>query len=138
MSVETIRELIRKHDRLGKLMGIELLDISEGRATARLKIGPQHLNAANTAHGGSVFTLADIALAAASNSYGNVSLLTNGTITVFHGTKEGDTLTASAEEMSKSRKLGHYRVSVSNDEGEQIAVFTATVYRTSTPLIDHD
>lgn len=138
MSVETIKELIRKNDRLGKLMGIELVEVREGYAETRLEIGSQHLNAANVAHGGAVFTVADIALAAACNSYGNVSLLTNGNITVFHGTKEGDTLVACAEEISKSRKLGHYRVTVNNGEGEDIAVFTASVYRTSAPLVDYD
>jgi acyl-CoA thioesterase len=136
MSAETIRDLIRQNDRLGRLLGVELLEVREGYAEARLEIGQQHLNAANVAHGGAVFTVADIALAAAANSYGNVTLLTNGNITVFHGTTEGDTLTACAEEVSKSRKLAHYRVTVSNDTPEKIAVFTATVYRTSKPLMD--
>jgi len=134
VSVDTIKELIRKNDRLGKLLGVELVEVREGYAEARLKIGQQHLNAANVAHGGAVFTVADIALAGASNSYGNVALLTNGNLTVFHATKEGDTLIACAEELSKSRKLAHYRVAVSNGDGEQIAVFTASVYRTSAPL----
>ena len=138
MSVETIKELIRKNDRLGELLGVELVEVREGYAEARLEIGQQHLNAANVAHGGAVFTVADIALAAASNSYGTVSLLTNGNITVFHGTNEGETLIACAVEISKSRKLGHYRVVVSNEEDEEIAVLTATVYRTSTPLTDHE
>ncbi|MEN8255850.1 MAG: hotdog fold thioesterase [Verrucomicrobiota bacterium] len=138
MSVETIKELVRKNDRLGKLLGVELVEVREGYAETRLEIGPQHLNAANVAHGGAVFSLADIALAGASNSYGNVALLTNGNLTVFHGTKEGDTLTACAEEVSKSRKLAHYRVVVSNGEGEKIAVFTASVYRTSVPLTTQD
>ena len=134
MSVETIKALVRKNDRLGKLLGVELVEVREGYAEARLKIGPQHLNAANVAHGGAVFTVADIALAGASNSYGTVSLLTNGNLTVFHATMEGDTLIARAKEISKSRKLAHYRVVVSNGEGEQIAVFTATVYQTGKPL----
>ena len=138
MSVETIKELIRKNDRLGELLGVELVEVREGYAEARLEIGQQHLNAANVAHGGAVFTVADIALAAACNSYGNVALLTNGNLTVFHGTNEGETLIACAVEISKSRKLGHYRVVVSNEEDEEIAVFTATVYRTSTPLTEHE
>ena len=136
MSVETIRKLIRKNDRLGRLLGVELVEVREGYAEARLVIGAQHLNAANVTHGGAVFTVADIALAAAANSYGNVTLLTNGNITVFHGTREGDTLTARAEEISKSRKLAHYRVTVFNGGSDQIAVFTATVYRTGAPLTE--
>lgn len=134
MSAESIKELIRKNDRLCKLLGVKLVEVSEGRAVATLKIGQEHLNAADVAHGGSVFSVADIALAAASNSYGTVSLLTNGHITVFHATKEGDTITAKAKEISASRKLAHYRVKVTNGAGVQVAVFNATVYKTSTPL----
>lgn len=137
MGVDTIKELIRKNDRLCKLLGVELLEVREGYAEARLKVGEQHLNAADVAHGGSIFSLADIALAAASNSYGNVALLTNGSMTVFHATQKGDVLTARADEVSKSRKLAHYRVSISNAKGQQVAVYNASTYRTSKPLPKH-
>jgi acyl-CoA thioesterase len=134
MSAEKIKDLIRKNDQLGKLLGVQLTEVSAGRALAEMKITNDHLNAAGVCHGGSIFALADIALAAASNSYGNVALLTNGNIGVFHATQLGDTLIAKAKEVSASRKLGHYRVKITNGAGEQIAIYNATVYKTSTPL----
>jgi len=136
MDTDKIKELIRKKDQLGKLLGVNLIEVGEGFASAELKVGKQHLNAAEVCHGGAIFTLADIALAAASNSYGNIALLTNGNISVFHATKVGSTLTARAKEISASRKLGHYRVEITNAAGEQIAVYNATVYKTSIPLTD--
>ncbi len=138
MGVEKIKELISRNDQLGKLLGVQLVEVGEGRAYAELKVGREHLNAAGVAHGGAIFTLADIALAAAANSYGNVTLLTNGNIQVFHATKEGDTLCAKATEISASRRLAHYRIEVKNGAGEQIAVYNATVYKTSAPLPDGD
>lgn len=135
MGVETIKKLIRENDRLGKLLGVELVEVSEGRAVATLKVEEHHLNAADVVHGGTIFAVADIALAAASNSYGNVALLTNGNIQVFHATQLGDTLAAKAKEISASRKLAHYRVKVTNGAGEQVAVYNATVYRTGKPLL---
>jgi acyl-CoA thioesterase len=138
MSAEKIKELIRTNDQLGILLGVDLTEVSEGRAYAELKVKKQHLNAAGVVHGGSIFALADIALAAASNSYGNVALLTNGNIQVFHATQLGDTLTAKAKVVSASRRLAHYRVKVTNSAGEQIAVYNATVYKTSTPLPDSE
>jgi acyl-CoA thioesterase len=134
VSAEKIKELIRENDQLGKLLGVRLTEVSEGRALAELKVDHQHLNSAGICHGGSIFALADIALAAASNSYGNVALLTNGNISVFHASKAGDTLIAKCKEISASRKLGHYRVKITNSTGEQIAIYNATVYKTSTPL----
>lgn len=134
MSAEKIKDLIRKNDQLGKLLGVQLTEVSAGRALAEMKITNDHLNAAGVCHGGSIFALADIALAAASNSYGKVALLTNGNIGVFHATQLGDTLVAKAKEVSASRRLGHYRVKITNGVGEQIAIYNATVYKTSTPL----
>ena len=134
MMLERVKKLIQENDRLGKLLGIEILEVGEGSAVTRLKVTEDHLNAASVAHGGAVFTLADIALAAASNSYGNIALLTNGSITFFGATQEGDTLTARAEEIGGSRKLGHYRVEILNSAEVSIAVYTATVYRTGKPL----
>ena len=134
MMLEKVKKLIQQNDRFGKLLGVEILEVGEGSATTSLTITNDHLNAADVAHGGAVFSLADIALAVASNSHGNIALLTNGSITFFGATKEGDTITARAEEIGGSRKLGHYRVEISNSSDEPIAVYTATVYRTGKPL----
>ncbi|MDF7824585.1 hotdog fold thioesterase [Pontiellaceae bacterium B12227] len=138
MSAENIKKLIRENDNLGNHLGVKLTTVSEGRAWAELKIEKCHLNAAGVCHGASIFALADIALAAASNSYGKVALLTNGNIQVFHATQVGDTLTAKAKEISASRKLAHYRIKVTNAADEQVAVYNATVYKTSTPLPNSD
>ena len=135
MMLEKVKKMIQQNDRFGKLLGVEILEVGEGTATTSLKLTNDHLNAADVAHGGAVFSLADIALAVASNSYGNIALLTNGSITFFGATKEGDTLTARAEEIGGSRKLGHYRVEISNSAGESVAIYTATVYRTGKPLL---
>ncbi len=132
---EKVKKMIQQNDRFGQLLGVEILAVGEGSATTCLKIKKDHLNAANVVHGGAVFSLADIALAVASNSYGKIALLTNGSITFFGATKVGDTLTACAEEVGGSRKLGHYRVEISNALDEPVAVYTATVYRTGKPLL---
>ena len=132
--LEKVKKLIQQNDRFGKLLGVEILEVAEGRAITQLKVADEHLNAADVAHGGAVFSLADIALAVASNSYGTIALLTNGSITFLGATKVGDTLTARAEEVGGSRKLGHYRVEISNSANEPVAIYTATVYRTGKPL----
>ncbi len=134
MSAEQVKDLISRHDELGKLLGVQLREVSEGRAVAELKIGKTHLNAAGVCHGGTIFSLADIALAAASNACGQITLLTNGNIQFFHAVEAGDTLIAKAKKMSASRKLGHYCITITNSNGDQIAVFNATVYKTSKPL----
>ena len=132
--LEQVKKMIQQNDRFGKLLGVEILEVSEGHSVSSLTVTEEHLNAADVAHGGAVFTLADIALAVASNSYGKIALLTNATITFFRATQAGETLIATAEEIGGSRKLGHYRVEIKNAENDSVAVYTATVYRTGKPL----
>lgn len=116
-------------DRFAKEAGIELIEIGRGYATARLKIEEKHLNAGNTTQGGAIFTLADLALAAAANSHGTLALSLNSSISFFKPSKPGDTLIAEAKERNCGRKTGHYQVEIFNQERELIALFEATVYR---------
>ena len=48
------------------------MEVREGYSKARLEIKKEHLNAGNRTQGGAIFTLADLALAAAANSHGNL------------------------------------------------------------------
>lgn len=123
-----------KLDRFATENGIELIDIKEGYGKARLIVGPQHLNAGNTTQGGAIFTLADLALAAAANSHGTLALSITSNITFLRGSGPGDTLYAEAKERYAGRKTGHYQVDVTNQNGDLIATFEATVYRKNTEL----
>jgi len=52
-----------KNDRFAEHVGIELLEVSEGRAKAKMEIKEHHLNGIDIAHGGAIFSLADPKLA---------------------------------------------------------------------------
>jgi len=57
-----------KNDRFATNAGVELIEIKEGYSKARLVITAEHLNAGGRTQGGAIFTLADLALAAAATS----------------------------------------------------------------------
>lgn len=118
-----------KLDRFATEAGIELIEIKPGYGKARMMVEPRHLNAGNTTQGGAIFTLADLALAAAANSHGTLALSTTSNITFLRGSGPGDTLYAEAKERYAGRKTGHYQVDVTNQNSELIATFEATVYR---------
>jgi len=118
-----------KNDRFATEADIELIEIKKGYGKAQLIVGPQHLNAGNTTQGGALFTLADLALAAAANSHGTLALSLTSTITFLRSSGPGDILTAEARERYTGRKTGHYQVDVTNQQGELIATFEASVYR---------
>ncbi len=111
-------------------LGAELVDAGSGHAVLALVVAPGHLNFNGTCHGGVVFALADTAFGLASNSHGPVAAAIDAHITFPAPAREGDRLTASAQEVSRSTRLAVYRVDVTRADGALVAAFTGTVYIT--------
>jgi acyl-CoA thioesterase len=120
-------------DRFAAHAGVELTDMAPGRATARMEIGDQHLNAVDIVHGAAIFTLADLVFAMASNSHGTVAVAINASISYLKAAR-GGTLIAEAREISRDSKLASYSVDVTDDTGDLVAVFQGMVYRKNDPI----
>ncbi len=120
-------------DRFATGMGAQLVELEPGRAIASMTIGPQHLNAVGTVMGGAIFTLADFAFAAASNSHGTVAVASDVHISFVRAATAGE-LIAEAVEVSRGRTLAHYDVRVRDSEGRIIALFHGTAFRKADPL----
>jgi acyl-CoA thioesterase len=116
------------NDKFAKHVGIKLLDISKGSARAEMEITDQHLNGLDMVHGAAIFTLADLAFAAAANSHDVDAVAINVTITYFKATRKGK-LFAEAREISLNRKLSTYLIEVTDDAGDKVAAFQGTAYR---------
>ena len=126
--MESIRQFL-KNDKFAEHMGIELLEVSRGRARAKMQIKEHHLNGLKIVQGGAIFTLADLALAAAANSYdGIIAVGINASISYLKATRAG-TLIAEAREISRSHKFATYTVNITNLDGEVVAIFQGMVYR---------
>ncbi len=123
-----------KNDRFADSVGIELIEIKEGYSKAQLKITDTHLNAGNRTQGGVLFTLADLALAAAANSHGTLAFSLSSNITFLRASTTGDTLYAEAHERYTGRSTGYYQIDITNQRGELIATFESSVFRKSDPL----
>jgi acyl-CoA thioesterase len=125
--MQTLKEFFR-NDRFAAANGIELMEVSAGRARVKMEIKESHLNGVNIVHGGAIFTLADLAFAAASNSHGTVAVAINASIWYVKAAMEG-TLFAEAREVSMNPKLATYTIEVTDQTGELIASFQGMVYR---------
>ena len=115
-----------KNDLFAENAGVILLEVREGYSKAKLEIKPEHLNAGARTQGGAIFTLADLALAAAANSHGTLSFSLSSTITFL---RASDTLYAEARERYIGRSTGCYQVDVTNQNGDLIATFESSVFR---------
>ena len=122
-------------DAFASYIGIAVSDFGDGRATATLRIAPHHLNSAGTLHGGVIFSLADAAFSAASNSHGTLAASIEASISYFRAVTEG-TVTAEAVEVARNPKLGTYLIDVKDGSGALVAQFRGTVYRKTVALAD--
>jgi len=120
-------ELMAK-DCFARHVGVELLECGGGSACVRLRILPHHLNGLGIVQGGVVFTLADFAFAAASNSRGAVAVALDTHLSFLKAARDG-TLTARCREVGLNRRTAFYAVDVTDDAGALVAVFQGTAYR---------
>jgi acyl-CoA thioesterase len=118
------------NDPFCETVGVELAAVSAGYAETTLTVGSEHLNFHGTPHGGAVYTLADAAFAAASNSHGDTAFALETNISYLAAVDVGDTLRATAEETHASRRTAEYEVVVTEDGSEErIATFRGRVYK---------
>ena len=126
--MDVIREYFKK-DKLAQTLGIELVDVSPGRAVATVKLDKErHSNTLGIAHGGIIFSLADFAFAVACNSHGKLTVAVNCNVNYLAPVSEG-VLTATAEEVRPHPKLATYVIRVTDEQGELVALMQSMAYR---------
>ena len=119
------------NDAFSQWLGIEVVEVKDGYCELKMTVRKEMLNGFQIAHGGIAYSLADSALAFASNSHGRKSLSVETSISHTMSVKEGDVLTAITEELSLSDKIGVYLITITNQDNQEVAYFKGTVYRTS-------
>jgi acyl-CoA thioesterase len=120
-------------DAFSQWLGITLMKVEPRVVTTRLTVRGDMVNGFGVCHGGVTFSLADSALAFASNTHGRVTVSIENSITYPRRIEVGDVLTATAEEESATNRLAFYRVTVrrSGEAEDIVALFRGTVYKTN-------
>lgn len=126
--MEQIKQFFTENDKFAEYCGVELLDVSQGRAKAKMEIKPHHLNGVKTVHGAAIFTLADLVFAVASNSHGSIAMGINVSISYLKAVQQG-VLFAEAQEVSINPKLATYTINVTDADNDLVAIFQGMVYR---------
>lgn len=128
-------EIIAKmmaQDAFSQWLGIQIDETGVGYCRLSMRIRPEMCNGFSIAHGGITFSLADSALAFASNSRGRHALSIDTSIAHVKPLHPGEMITAHTKEIHISNKIAIYHVYVTNEADEQVAVFKGTVYRKGT------
>jgi acyl-CoA thioesterase len=123
-------------DPASQAMGMRLGRVGPGRAELTMTVRADMLNGHAICHGGFIFTLADSAFAYACNSYNLTTVASGCGIDFVAPAREGDLLTALAQERSVSGRTGVYDIEVKNQRGETIAYFRGRSYRVKGHVIE--
>ena len=118
------------NDPMSQWLGINRVQDGPGLSVLRMTVREEMLNGFSIAHGGITYSLADSALAFASNSHGIQSVSVETSISHVAPVKIGDILETEVAEVNLTRSTGLYYVTVKNQDGKAVAHFRGTVYRT--------
>lgn len=102
--------------------GMRLEQVAPGQATLSMPVRNDMVNGLGICHGGMIFTLADSALAFASNSYNIPMVAQQLQITYIAQVHSNDTLTATAREVARTGRSGTYDVTITDNDGQTIAL----------------
>ena len=125
------------HDRYAtEATGICIDEVAPGCARCSVELHPIHRNAMGAVMGGVIFTLADLAFAAAANS-GCISeekplaWVSLDTHIQYLSQPKGSALTAEATCVRQGRTTCAYRIAVCDEHGTPVAQVTTTGLKTS-------
>ena len=128
-NAEKIVNFMFTNDAYSQWLGIERLNVAPGVCDLRMTVRSEMLNGFAIAHGGISYSLADTALAFASNAHGLKCYSVETSISHVKMVVEGDILTTVVEEKSLSKRIGVYHITVFNQNNEAVAFFKGTVHR---------
>jgi acyl-CoA thioesterase len=125
-----IVDFMYNNDPMSQWLGIKRIEDGPGISVLSLEVRKEMLNGFSIAHGGISYSLADSALAFASNAHGIQAVSIETAISHVAQAFEGDVLTTRVVEKSLTARTGLYHIDVVNQNGKVIALFKGTVFRT--------
>lgn len=124
-----VADAMYENDAASRSLGIRLEAVGAGWARMSMPVTEEMLNGHRVCHGGYIFSLADSAMAFASNSRNRVSVAQFCSISFLRPGRAGRLLVAEAREQAGAGRTGMYAVEVREDGGKVVAVFSGAVRR---------
>lgn len=124
-------------DRASQALGMVVEAIAPGHARLSMTVRGDMINGHDLCHGGLIFTLADSALAFASNARNHVTVAAAAEIHFLSPARQGETLIAVAQERASTGRTGLYDVEVRDSaSGRIVALFRGRAQRLQGSLVE--
>jgi acyl-CoA thioesterase len=118
-----------------KRLGIVLDEVAPGFARLSLTVRPELLNSLGRCHGGTSFTLADVAFAVACSSTNRAGVGAHCAIDYLRPAGPGDRLTATALVTHQGSSVSLVDVEVTDQRGRRIAQLRGRAHNFGRPLL---
>ncbi len=113
---------MHREDRVAHELGMSIDHADVGAATVSMTVEASMCNGLGVCHGGILFTLADTAMAHASNAGDERSLSTTATIEWLRSAGVGDRLTATSEVVDRRGRNTIHDITVVDQDGRRVAL----------------
>lgn len=133
ITLESLNAYFRGHNSFAAALDISITEFSEDHAVTMMPLTDSHRNGMGSAHGGAIFSVADVAFAAAALVHGNVFVSANSSISYLAPGRKGP-LRAEARKVRFGRTLGVYEVRITDATDTLLAICTITGCSTHVPL----
>ncbi len=119
-------------------MNMRLVALDLGYSKVEMDYRPEIMdNIYQRAHGGAIYSLIDEAFETSCQTHGDIAVALNVNVSYIASPEPGVRLTAVSRETSKSKKIAHYTISVTDEKGNLIATCNCIAFRTGKPIPFH-
>lgn len=125
MTLEESIELFSNDVYATRQTGVRITHVSERFARCEMEIADHHRNALGSVMGGALFTLADLAFAAAANHNGLHWVSASSSINYLSPVRDG-VVTAEAKCLKEGRQICVYNIEILDSHGKKVAYVTTT------------
>ncbi|RJP86580.1 MAG: hotdog fold thioesterase [Desulfobacteraceae bacterium] len=116
-------------------MGMRLVDLKTGYSKVEMDYLPESMNNIyDRAHGGAIYALIDEAFETSCQTHGTVAVALNVSVSYTASPEPGVRLIAEAREISRTKKIAHYDIQVTDSDGNLIATSRTIAFRTGKPI----
>lgn len=136
MTEQEILKWRQEQKGMNELLGISVNRLGNGYAEASLKVDEKTLNPMGMAHGGTVFTLCDVAAGSAAAARGIMAVTLDSSIDYYKSAPRGDVITAVATERKRGKNVSVFHVEVCNQNDVRIAEARFNMYYTQKKVED--
>ncbi len=133
LDAAAMNKYFQDSDSFAARLEINIVDISVEHAVATMPLTVLHRNGMGHAHGGAIYSLVDMAFAAAAHASGSFFVTVQSSMSYLEPGRLGP-LRAVAKTIRCGKTLGTYDVRVYDSDDTLVAVATMTGYNTHIPV----